>query len=380
MTKHERLILEMLTENPMLSQADLASELGLTRSSVSVYISRLMQKGYIRGRGYLLENQDTLYVIGSVGIDYRTVLDDSFELSPQKPAFLEDYELTVSYGGIAKNISENLHHLGHHISCISAIGSDVLGTELINDCKRNGLDVNDMLIVPASKSSTFLEVRSLDLKRVIISSCYMKLQSRITPEFLSAKHHKLRHSHCIVLEDGLSSETLQYISSNYSHTILVCSKPGRFRLYAAFLNQFRGLVAQLETAWYILGEIGPVPTDDASVFSISRRLRKKIDGPVLLCYGDNQFCYISDQKAIICSYSNFASSTMVYTHYRDTVAAGFIHCLLDGIEDEDLLRYVCACRNIVCEGFNFVNDKICPDLVDQKISQSTFSFRTNLHP
>ena len=51
MIKHERLILEKLTENPMLSQGELAAMLNLTRSSISVYISHLMQMGYIRGRG-----------------------------------------------------------------------------------------------------------------------------------------------------------------------------------------------------------------------------------------------------------------------------------------------------------------------------------------
>ena len=48
MIKHERLILEKLTENPMLSQGELAAMLNLTRSSVSVYISHLMQMGFIR--------------------------------------------------------------------------------------------------------------------------------------------------------------------------------------------------------------------------------------------------------------------------------------------------------------------------------------------
>ena len=38
--------------------------------------------------------------------------------------------------------------LGHSISCISAIGSDSLGGELLNEYRKLGLNVDNMLIVP----------------------------------------------------------------------------------------------------------------------------------------------------------------------------------------------------------------------------------------
>ena len=123
MTKHERIILEKLVENPMLSQSELAEMLGLTRSSVSVYISHLMQMGFIRGRGYVIENCDNLYVIGTAGVDHRMVMEESRLLQPDSATILDDCELTVSYGGIAKNVSENLCRLGGRVSCICAVGA-----------------------------------------------------------------------------------------------------------------------------------------------------------------------------------------------------------------------------------------------------------------
>ena len=56
MTLRERQILNWIEENPMISQEELASRAGITRSSVAVHISNLTRKGYIAGRGYVLEN------------------------------------------------------------------------------------------------------------------------------------------------------------------------------------------------------------------------------------------------------------------------------------------------------------------------------------
>lgn len=375
MTKQERLILEKLSENPLLSQNELADMLNITRSSVSVYISHLMQQGYIRGRGYLLEDKKTIFIIGSVGIDYRTVADDSFTFSENKTAMFEDNEMTVSYGGIAKNLAENLFYLGHNVSVISAVGSDILGQELLNDCRRTGIDTSNLVIVPAGQSSTYLEVRSPDYKRIYISSSNMKLQRNITPEYLATKHHKLDRAQCIVVEDGLSSETLQYVSSNYPLTYLICSKPSRVSRFSGYLNQFNGMIAQLESAWKLLGQAGKAPDDDESVFMISSQIKDRISGPVLLCYGLQKFSFIDKNSCTICSHSVNNSPYYDYPHYRDTVAAGMMHCLLEHCDSESLLKYVGACRNIACQEFGFVNDKICPELIESEIERTQFNFK-----
>ena len=54
MTQRERQILQLIEADPMISQAELAHRLGITRSSVAVHISNLTKKGHIAGKGYVL--------------------------------------------------------------------------------------------------------------------------------------------------------------------------------------------------------------------------------------------------------------------------------------------------------------------------------------
>lgn len=371
MIKHERLILEKLTENPMLSQGELAAMLNLTRSSVSVYISHLMQMGFIRGRGYLIEDHNTIYVIGTASIDYRTTIDEALLRDPSHVATLDDNELNIDFGGIGKNISENIHRIGHNVSYIGAIGSDVLGQELLQECRQNGIDVSDSLVIPAKKSSTYLEISSRDRKEIILSSANMKLQESLTPDFLQEKSAKLRHALAIVIEDSLSENSIQYISSNYSPIpiFMVCSKYTRVPRCMHFLNQFHALVTSLDIAWLILDERGIPPLQDVLTMDIARQLSNKVGGAVLMCYGKSEVVYAHDNQAILGRYSDPGYRAGIYAHYRDTVAAAFFHCLLEEADDEELLRYVCACRDIVSGTEQIVNKQLCPELVSSAMKK-----------
>ena len=69
MTQRERQILQLIESNPMISQQTIADELGITRSSVAVHISNLMNKGHIAGRGYVLRSGSYIVVVGGVNVD-----------------------------------------------------------------------------------------------------------------------------------------------------------------------------------------------------------------------------------------------------------------------------------------------------------------------
>lgn len=374
MTKHERIILDKLIEDPMLSQSELASMLGLTRSSVSVYISHLMHNGYIRGRGYVLDGQKSIYIVGSSSIDYRTVINQDASFPPQQVTVLDDYDLTVSYGGIAKNIAESMTRLGHSISCISAIGSDSLGGELLNEYRKLGINVDDVLVVPASRSSTYLEIRSLDFSQIFLASANMKLQSRLTPEFLVEKKYKLRHAKAIITEDSLSPETLRYLSSSYPSVFLICSKTTRVNHYSSFLGQFNGVVANLEIASLLVQHPVPNIDDENSIFAITALLRRQINGPLLICYGKNRFCYAEKDHITICEYNIPSGNSDLYPHYRDTVASGFFHCLLEDMSSEELLKYISVCRDISAQSTELASQQLCPELVTDIISNKVFRF------
>lgn len=54
MTNREKQILQLLRSNVLIQQQEIADILGISRSAVAGHIMRLINKGYIKGRGYIL--------------------------------------------------------------------------------------------------------------------------------------------------------------------------------------------------------------------------------------------------------------------------------------------------------------------------------------
>ena len=107
MTQRERQILQLIEENPMISQQEIADKLGITRSSVAVHISNLIKKGHIAGKGYILRTGTYAVVVGGVNMDIGG--------TSYAPLVSEDSNpgaVTMSLGGVGRNIAHNLCLMG----------------------------------------------------------------------------------------------------------------------------------------------------------------------------------------------------------------------------------------------------------------------------
>ncbi len=71
LTEREREILKLIKENPLISQEEVAKKLSVARSSIAVHISNIMKKGYIIGKGYLINESPYVLSIGGVNIDIQ---------------------------------------------------------------------------------------------------------------------------------------------------------------------------------------------------------------------------------------------------------------------------------------------------------------------
>ena len=69
MTEREVEIFEILKNNPLISQDELAEQLMISRSGVATHIHNLMKKGYIKGKGYIINQDNFVSVIGGKGIE-----------------------------------------------------------------------------------------------------------------------------------------------------------------------------------------------------------------------------------------------------------------------------------------------------------------------
>ncbi len=208
MTSREAQIYQWITEEPMISQEELAEKAGIKRSSAAVHISNLMKKGYILGKGYITNGPNYCTVIGGVNIDLGGM--PFYEL-PEKNA--SEGRVVVSLGGVGRNIAHNMSLLGMNVKLITALGEDLYGHRIIEKCEALGIDLSESLRSADEKTSTYIYIVGED-KKMRLGVSDMQIYEKITPEFISAKMDLINHGRIAVIDTNIPEDTIKYIAEN----------------------------------------------------------------------------------------------------------------------------------------------------------------------
>ncbi|WP_105619938.1 PfkB family carbohydrate kinase [Vallitalea okinawensis] len=213
MTYREKEILNVIKENPLISQMEIAKLLGITRSSVAVHITNLMKKGYIIGKGYIIPNtKDYVCVIGGANMDIQGFPGETLNIHDSNPG-----DVKLSFGGVGRNIAENLTKLDSHVKLLTAIGKDIHGDNILKHSHSIGLDMTNALILNNYQTSTYLSI--LDGKgdmHVAISD--MAIMEEVSVGYITNKKDIVENCKVCVLDTNLPSETLQFLLTNFKDT------------------------------------------------------------------------------------------------------------------------------------------------------------------
>lgn len=211
MTDREKEILSILKDNPLISQQELADILNITRSSVAVHITNLMKKGYIKGKGYILNTNNYITVIGGSNIDIQGVPNNDLVMFDSNPG-----KVDISLGGVGRNIADNICRLGINTKLISAVGNDLYGNQVLTECKKYGIDIDDCYISNEIPTSMYVSIlNSSNDMQVAIS--HMDILNKVDIEYINSKHQSISSSLAIVLDTNLPKDTIDYVTSTYSN-------------------------------------------------------------------------------------------------------------------------------------------------------------------
>lgn len=214
-TERERQLLRWIEENPLISQQELAEKAGITRSSVAVHISNLMKKGLIRGKGYILQQEPYIVVIGGANIDIAGKPFSQLIGRDSNPG-----SVTLSPGGVGRNIAQNLAQLDQEVKLITAFGEDAYAAQLAENCRKFNIDITDTLIVPGGASSTYVYIAN-DKGEMELAISDMQIYRELTPQYLEKKADLIENAELCIVDTNLTEEAIRYIAGTF-HCPLFC--------------------------------------------------------------------------------------------------------------------------------------------------------------
>jgi pseudouridine kinase len=215
MTQRERQILQLIEADPMISQQQIADELGITRSSVAVHISNLIKKGCIAGKGYVLRTGSYVAVVGGVNVD---IGGRSF--APLVAADSNPGSVSISLGGVGRNIAHNMALMGLEVRMLTALGEDLNGQRVAASCAELGIDLSNALRISDGATSTYLYLTD-PAGEMALAVSDMEICKRITPAYLAANLGLLNNAQAVVADTNIPEESLLYLAENLTVPLFV---------------------------------------------------------------------------------------------------------------------------------------------------------------
>ena len=200
--------MDLIAANPMISQQELADQLNITRSSVAVHISNLLKKGYIAGKGYVLRTGSYAAVVGGVNVDIG-----GCSFAPLVDADSNPGKVSVSLGGVGRNIAHNMSLLGLDVKMLTAMGEDVYGSRIVDSCRSLGIDIGHALRLSDCATSTYLYIAD-QTGEMALALSDMAVCDRITPAYLASNQQVLQNARVIVADTNIPAQTLVYLAEN----------------------------------------------------------------------------------------------------------------------------------------------------------------------
>ncbi len=209
-------MLGAIAANPFIGQQDIATALGLARSTVAAHIVSLVQKGHLLGRGYVLPKGKRVVCIGGATVDrkYRA-------RRPLIPGTSNPVDGGRAFGGVARNVAENLARLGVETSLVSMLGEDEAGEAVIRHLNDLGVDGTRLARTRERPTAEYVAVLEAD-GALALGLADMAILDLLTPEHVERAWSHLAAADWVFADCNLSPDVLSHLISR--------RRAARFRL------------------------------------------------------------------------------------------------------------------------------------------------------
>lgn len=159
----------------------------------------------------LTNNTPYILVFGASVVDMFGFCGKTYKSHDSIPG-----KVKISFGGVSRNIAENMARVGVTTKFISILGNDEIGRSMIEHSETIGYDMKDSLILKEGGTPTYMAI--LDEKGEMVSAIAdMDSISEMNNEFIDSKSDIIRNSAYTFL-DADDPKSLEYILKTFDGT------------------------------------------------------------------------------------------------------------------------------------------------------------------
>jgi pseudouridine kinase len=359
LTTREQQIVALLRRDPMIASAAIAERLSTTRPAVNVHLSNLARKGVILGRGYVLSEEPGVVVIGGANVDVK-----ARSAAPATRRTSNPGRVSMSSGGVARNIAENLARLGTRTYLVAAVGRDALGDNLLAQTSAAGVR-GEFIHRTDLPTGTYTGVFDSD-GELILAVADMAATDELGPSHINAARDVIAAAGLVVLDGNLAPASLEHAldlaSAAAVRTMLEPVSVPKARLLKAFISPDRPLYAVTPNRDELTALTGKPARTDRQLRAAADSLHKR--------GVENVWIRLGEKGSLLSSASGDATHIQAepttvddVTGAGDSMLAAFCYALLEGKGPVDAARYGHAAAALTIASSHTVRPDLTPRLV-----------------
>jgi pseudouridine kinase len=160
-------------------------------------------------------------VVGAAGLDMKVRPQEAtISLGQSNPG-----EIRWGWGGVARNIAENLSRLGAEVHLVTAVGKDKWGADLLQQLVELGVDISDCIISDANPTASYVALYQASAQ-MWVAFDDMSVVRQITPGYVYRIRRLVRETDMICIDANIipsSLKTLMRLANTYD--VPVCADP-----------------------------------------------------------------------------------------------------------------------------------------------------------
>jgi len=224
-------VYRLIRADPFISQQELAERLGLSRSAVAGHIAGLTREGRLLGRAYVLPNDRPVLCIGGANIDRKMRSAQRLQMGTSNPVSQQE-----SWGGVARNLAENLARLGLPTALLTAVSDDAAGRALLAHAESAGIDPRGSLQAAGMATGSYTAILDDD-GGLVLALAHMEALDGLTPDFLAARAAQRQAAAMTIADLNLPADSVRMLLADAARggsplVLVAVSRPKMSRLPA----------------------------------------------------------------------------------------------------------------------------------------------------
>ena len=299
-------------------------------------------------------------VVGAANIDISATSNAILLPGDSNPGKVEQ-----SFGGVGRNIAENLARLDTQVSLVTAFGGDAFAALLKNQAQKVGLDASHGLDCPTLSSSVYICVNQPD-GEINVAVSDMGICQMLSPAFLQKKLSMINACDALVVEANLTEEALGFLGLHVTVPIFADSvSVQKARKLHGILPRLAGLKTNRREAERLTGLSIATRKD---VVSAAEALHGLGVESVLLTLGaEGGFLSKGNARAFAPSQVGEMINT---TGCGDACLAGMVYAYLGGVDCQGILASGMAMAGICASSPFAVSPLLTPKRLADDIAKT----------